>query len=954
MKFVSAYSKLFIFLSMCSSFVSMNSCKKNGSSSTKAIVSKDGKNAIGLLPMRHFYANTLKLTPGSAYQVQDALRLKYAAVHCKGDGAARVFNSLEDISRYTVLHLKHDKDQVMISQASVTDAMSGLAAANDKEGLDRFMDVKDKYFSIDSNGYYRIVKGTEKPCSILGDHALSGGSFVKLMADADTDFESKQILWLAARGRYTKNTSQAFSPAFYTFLRENIGAIPRAAIGQSIPRFQEIDKEFNPCAVESKNNGIFSCDNAGNYEIADEIFNEKLVRLLEIAKSANESYLKALQTAGASGKASSAGLQVAVTINSTISASGLVIEADGAPAAGNAPAPSSEEASKIHPAIATMFPKLATIQEYFDVNFELNQGQVLDMSNPVKILVDSASVTQERRLGLADEQVGFGLDGSVGTSTKPSSAPSKTSSTTNPSGASASAGSSTKPASMSMSQTIPPKAAPVQQTQIVPATGLNVGKVNDGGFWTRDEKNPNRFTHTDPKTGERRISQAVKQGDSWVYQNHSESKDGEKISGKDTIMFHKTDLVDGAGKNTFVQYKRKEGDAGTDGTINKDQYAKEDGKIYSQTSEDQKGGWLDFSRSSEEQRSRQLAGATKEDNAFIFKPENADSSFTPMLLKKETGKNKKADFSWIIPPASEQPEQMQSSNQSTSAQTASNKSTSTSKTKKKPASNSPEDFTTDKEHDGSSISGDMKMPVLTVEDLIPPSKLQKMKLKESADQESAQLKETKGSIGIMGTVGGAMTESAKKVLLFANEYQKKLDAVSEAAKSSKDPIEVQKLAKEADEAKLKLKIVERQEVDPANTNNSSAPKVQPINDSGATKDLVNELKIIQSKQEKLIEIREKQIKEGKIDEKPILSQQADILANELQQAKIQRQRFDDLNGPTYKLDGDNRVVRLNPQQIAQKKMLHEEVTRKEQAIAAIQRKLNALNGETEPSIPLPN
>lgn len=190
-------------------------CKPQVATDLSAIVSADGRNAAGLLPMRQYHSRVVDVAPEVKPLIEDAMRLTYVAVECYGEDSSALFALLEDATRYSAASLKRLGSKLLVPPQTLSDVAAHSPAS---EMIQRAM----KHLKPGSTGYHEIAPET---CRIIGDHTLSASSFVMLMADPSQDFATKQIIWLAARGRSDGDISQ-FSGVFYTFLREHLGARP--------------------------------------------------------------------------------------------------------------------------------------------------------------------------------------------------------------------------------------------------------------------------------------------------------------------------------------------------------------------------------------------------------------------------------------------------------------------------------------------------------------------------------------------------------------------------------------------------------------------------------------------------------------------------------------------------------------------------------------------------------
>lgn len=259
-------------------------CKPKQGSSVKAIVSADGKNAMGLLAVRQSFEYGVDLPPGTSLMVENAMRTTYAAVECFGDDSAKLFNVLEDVTRYGVEGLKREGATLVIPTRAVKEAL--LMTTSPK-----IFEATTKYFKPLRSNHLTLDKTA---CAIQGDSTLSAASFVLLMAKSSVDYDTKQLIWLAARGRSDSDISK-FSAPFLRFLRENLGATPIKSSADSNRILNNIDKQFNPCSGKVKGD-LYKCDSNKNYEVSTSAYKSLMAKFLRVVKESNESYLQTLSS----------------------------------------------------------------------------------------------------------------------------------------------------------------------------------------------------------------------------------------------------------------------------------------------------------------------------------------------------------------------------------------------------------------------------------------------------------------------------------------------------------------------------------------------------------------------------------------------------------------------------------------------------------------------------------
>jgi hypothetical protein len=875
------------------SIVALNSCKKKSKSETKAIVSKDGKNAIGLLPMRQYYFNMAPIGQDSAMAVEDALRLTYVAAKCTGDDSAALFNTLEDISRYSTTAMRH------IGRSIVIDPVSVMLASTSTDQSNRFNKVVNEHFSI-KNGTYSV----DSNCSIIGSSALSGASFAAIMTDPNGSFEAKQIIWLAVRGRYT--ASQFFAPAFYTFLRENLGASPINPNGSSAT-ITKIDAQFNPCVnKDSLATKIFTCDGNGNYEVKDN-FEKELQKLTDTVKAANDGYLAALSQGDANAQLSAKGLKQAVSLDTTIENANLIQEPAQNP--GSAPAPSKNFSSSINPAIAVMINKLPLLQTYFDVHVGTTLGQVIDPSNPKVLDVSlAASKTKSAKSALA-----LGDSSSAGSSTSGSSSKTNASTTTPPA-----------------------DAKPIVKAQVTPA---NI-KVDDGDkdFWQRGTgDNVNHFQSKADTDGNYYVAKAVKRDNVWVYDKIKMDKNNQPIPETQRILFHgANNLAGGSGENTFVSYKVDDQSKHDINNINVQDYTNKEGALYTKD-QNGSGQWVDFKQMTQEHaqsiKSTPISfGDTRMKTIvpYTFTPQGAPPESKPRLL----GQTEYNNWNWVDLPDAEKPAPAKDYDLFADSNRASPEG---------PASEYQRHDTAQNPSQGNQTA----RPRTPDPEKI--AQLNLLKQKEAADeviqdQQSAEKQRLKNSPNKpLENKTNSELDLLKQKYTQLSEYLKTHpvpDGTSPNGEMKKiqDDIEVQKLAV------IKAKQTE--------FGVSNAPGSDQ-RFSGPDKAMLTELDKQKQEQERLIEERRKQSS----NELSIIQQEIKVKEHELQIAKIAREKFSNDNGPRYgtrqRYKGQGFAPsgprgtfdNYTPDQLNRMNNLHGDVRRKELAIDNLKKKLLSIQGD---------
>jgi len=589
MKFLSCFLMLFMF--------ALLSCKPLGSSDVSAIVSADGNNSTGLLPIRQKFEYGSNLPMGPAMVVQDAMRLTYGAVECYGPASAAVFNLLEDITRYSILGLKRVENKIYIPNRSYDEAIR----SNGNEAI--IAKARD-YFKQEDGSYKTIDTSV---CKLIGSHTLSVGSFVMIMSDPSISFDSKQLIWLALRGR-SNQTSSVFSGTFYKFIRENLGATPMSSSGKTSKVLAGIDQQFNPC-VNSSVNKIFSCDQNRNYLVKGS-YKDVLKNFLVLVAKHNQSYLNALSKANGQARDSVAGLRIAALVSQSIYKSGIL--KNQVSGGGSAQPPSRESAKKVHPAIAVMLPQLPRIQEYFQIYIGTKPGSVLDPENPMPIQAGPYRGNTKSGFGLAAKTSSFSLaeDG------------------------------------------VPTNSEPLLVGQIDGSAKEDLTASGDDDWWKRDATNPNSFYHEED--GVRWESNAVKRADGgWTYQD-TMSRNG--TPEQHQIVFQGADsLLGGAGKNTFVEYDVEKPIADAS-KLKPSTFSDSGGRIYTQNGE--KEQWLDF-RPQGNVDGRDLnapvtitQGDPRVSGKVNIKPFVFSSSDDKNSIKYlASGKN--GNFAWLMPPEKE-------------------------------------------------------------------------------------------------------------------------------------------------------------------------------------------------------------------------------------------------------------------------------------------------------------
>jgi hypothetical protein len=222
-----------VFLLPCL-LISFNGCKKKRSDSAlNAIVALDGKSAITLLPIQ----NQRNFDEPIAYNVV------YCASDKPGD-AVMAAEILEIAVRRVYNDLGFDGQKLVYNNKSktVTDYRSDIA---------------------------RPELNISKICSVKGPNinALTFAGTVATPPQSPEDFYVRQILWLAARGKWTASGAEDFSSAFYHFLRESLSAVkdPRLGDLERIARIGRFDTLYNPCA-EKDTKSKFQAEREQNFE----------------------------------------------------------------------------------------------------------------------------------------------------------------------------------------------------------------------------------------------------------------------------------------------------------------------------------------------------------------------------------------------------------------------------------------------------------------------------------------------------------------------------------------------------------------------------------------------------------------------------------------------------------------------------------------------------------------
>lgn len=873
----------FIISGLLSVGIATQSCKPKSTSGLSAIVSRDGKNAIGLLPMRQHYENSVPLAPGVASMVEDAIRLTYGAAKCVGPDAAAIFNTLEDISKQSTTALRHDGTKILIPIAAINLGNSL------SESQSRFEMVNSKYFQADSGGHKSI---DPKTCWVMGDDTLSAGSFVRIMADQTVEFKAKQIIWLAARGRWTGGNSAGFAGAFYTFLRESLGATPMKG-EDTTKRIQYVDTKFNPC-VDKKLTDPFTCDANGNYEVVGN-FEAELTKLLALVKKYNSEYLSALDKGDGQAKDAARGLRVSASVVTTIAAS-QILEAKVGSGTEKSPAPSAGQSDKIHPSIAVMLGYGADIQEMFKVNLGTKPGDVIDSENPRSISVSpsgasSAGTTTKAKATVSDQ--GF----SLADTPKP---------TTNQSAASANTTNSQPPA----------KSQPITFGSITPTATKQV-QGSDNGWARGTGADVNNFVGKPDSDGNVWKSVAEKNsGGGWSYRNSQYDKSGSPVQEK--MLFTQTEGVGPGVKNGFTEYKIKTGEA-----VGKDDYNKfegQSGRLFSQEEGKDGGSWLNFSKFNDadnkkytpEQpinfgvKGKEGTGTASVVPYRFHDGENPENN--PRLLLKDTGNN----FAWVTPPQAEKEVVPGPSG---------------SPVKMAPLSEERfKDFmNAGTTRDKTVVAEGQKRKAATLE-------------ADSMQADGARLKEERELQGrISAAPIGEKTAGPDKDLLV--ELQKEQDIsdrnnkkLEEMRKNGGTPSRV-----DIDKAKLELAeqrlSVAKAKADTFARNNVPKP--------GATftepqKNVLKEINLEKKENEQLVAI----LKTGNSTQLEQNAQQQKIEERKLQTAKLERESFHGINGNRFNDRGDT----YTPKQIADLENLHKKVYQREQAIKSLKQQQALLEG----------
>jgi|GEM_PF-1855705 len=592
---ISSKRKL-IMTAVAVSFMSASTpaCKPKNKSGLSAIVSADGKNATGLLPIRQRFVYGVSLSPAVASIVQDAMRLSYGAVECYGGDSAAVFNFLEDVTRYSTIGLKREGNQIYVPNRSFNETIS----ATPKPSI---VQVASKHLTQDGE-YKKINIDT---CKLVGDDTLNMGSFVALMADPAVDFDSKQLIWLAARGRGDGGVS-TFAGTFYKFLRENLGAVPSADLVKNERTLTAIDRQFNPCFNENVTKN-FVCDESRNYRVTG-AYSDTLKKFLGLVKSKNESYLAALAQGNGEAKDSAAGLRVAAMVNGSIMTSPFITK--DIPQ-GTAPTPSANSGTQIHPSIAVMFGQLPRIQTYFSIIIGTGPGNVYDPENPVQLPQEMSGASAAKQPHFAptssSNEGGLNLAGdeaaaAAGAQSTEQAAPAAG---TQQESASAAGAQSAERSAPSTEATVPQvkeeqppqNATPVRQGDLISTANIQGTKGDEAGaYWTRDPNDSSRFFHKD---GDRVVSEsrAVQRSDgTWSYVNTRFDANNQPMSQR-VIFRNASQLAGGAGAGTFVEYDVDGTGMTTDKLKSADiaQYQNASGRIYTQDPNNRANtNWLNF------------------------------------------------------------------------------------------------------------------------------------------------------------------------------------------------------------------------------------------------------------------------------------------------------------------------------------------------------------------------
>ncbi|MCX6117991.1 MAG: hypothetical protein NT027_10645, partial [Proteobacteria bacterium] len=219
-----------------------NGCKKKRSNSAlNAIVALDGKSAITLLPIQN----------QSNFEEPIAYNVVYCASDKQGE-AVMASEILEFAVRKEYNALGFDGSKLVYNNKSK--ALTGLRS-----------EIAHPKMNI------------SKICSVKGPNinALTFAGTVATPPQSPEDFYVRQILWLAARGKWTKSGAKDFSPAFYHFLRESLSAVldPRLGDVERIARIERFDTLYNPCAdkdaqakFQKERETNFDCKD-GHYQI---------------------------------------------------------------------------------------------------------------------------------------------------------------------------------------------------------------------------------------------------------------------------------------------------------------------------------------------------------------------------------------------------------------------------------------------------------------------------------------------------------------------------------------------------------------------------------------------------------------------------------------------------------------------------------------------------------------
>lgn len=330
--------------------VSIEGCKpQSAGSDVQAIVSNDGMQAFGLIPMRN-YAPPLgdDYTFEDSRRIANALRTVFGAVECLGKNAALQVNILEGMAAQNAESVRRDRDKIILMD-----------------------DVGSLQFG----------------CKVIGTHTLSIGSFTALFAEKpknQKDFEVQQAVWLAARGRSDPAKAAEFSAGFYDFLYEGLGAFPASDKETFNKAIANLDKRFNPCVSgdgEFDKRKAFRCDKDKNYRVNPGQYAPVLKRFLSTVTTAEKSALAALKKLDTKNELD--GFETAILVRSNIADMNIKASLVAKDSAEDAESPPTKSDTSISPLIRVLASRLGAIESIFAIRVGSRPGEVYSISNPL-------------------------------------------------------------------------------------------------------------------------------------------------------------------------------------------------------------------------------------------------------------------------------------------------------------------------------------------------------------------------------------------------------------------------------------------------------------------------------------------------------------------------------------------------------------------------------------------